>query len=92
MNAQYSLDIRVYFNIITSLEDKNSGWHRMEEDCETFRDTIEELGRVDIIPVDGWFTWKNKGWGRYPLLIDLTYSWSLNLLLILEVKFTQPHS
>ena len=29
------------FNLITSLEEKKGGWCRMEEECETFRDTIE---------------------------------------------------
>ena len=32
----------------------------MEEECETFRDTIEELRLVYITLGEGWFTWKNK--------------------------------
>ena len=32
----------------------------MEEECEVFRDTIEDLALVDIIPVERWFTWNNK--------------------------------
>ena len=30
------------FNLITSLEEKKGGRCRLEEECETFRDTIEE--------------------------------------------------
>ena len=44
------------FNLIASLEEKKGGQCRMEEECETFWDTIKELGLVDIIPGEGWFT------------------------------------
>ena len=32
----------------------------MEEECDIFRETIEELGLVDITLGKGWFTWNNK--------------------------------
>ena len=52
-----------YFNLMTSLEEHKGGMCRMEEECETFIETIEELGLVDIIPREGWFTWNNKRMG-----------------------------
>ena len=48
------------FNLITSLEEKKGGQCRLEEEGETFRDTIEELRLVYITLGDGCFTWKNK--------------------------------
>ena len=52
-----------YFNLMTSLEEHKGGMCRMEEECETFIETIEELGLVDIIPREGWFTSNNKRTG-----------------------------
>ena len=46
--------------MIISLEEKKSGRHRLEEECEVFKDTIEDLVLVNIIPGEGWFTWNNK--------------------------------
>ena len=48
------------FNNITSLEEKKGGWCRLEEACDTFRNTIEELILVYVTLGEGWFTWKNK--------------------------------
>ena len=36
----------------------------MEEECEIFQDTIEELGPVDIILGEYLFTWNNKRTGE----------------------------
>ena len=47
-------------NLITSLEEKKGGQCRLEEECETFRDTIEELRLAYITLGEGWFTWKNN--------------------------------
>ena len=44
------------FNLITSLEEKKSGRHCLEEECNLFHETIEDLGLVDITPEVGWFT------------------------------------
>ena len=46
--------------MITSLEENKGRRHRLEEDCESFRDTINELILVDITLGEGWFTWNNK--------------------------------
>ena len=35
----------------------------MEEECDSFRETVEELALVDIIVGEGWFTWNNKRLG-----------------------------
>ena len=51
-------------NIIMSLEEKKGGQRRLEEECEVFKDTIEDLVLVNIIPGEGWFTWKNKREGE----------------------------
>ena len=48
------------FNLITSLEEKKGGRCCLEEECNLFRDTIEDLGLLDITPGVGWFTWNNK--------------------------------
>ena len=45
-----------YFNLITSLEEKKGEICRLEEGSEAFRETIEDLGLMDIIPGEGWFT------------------------------------
>ena len=51
------------FNLITSLEEKKGGWHCLEEECNLFCETVEDLGLVDITPSVGWFTWNNKRTG-----------------------------
>ena len=48
------------FYLIASLEEKKGGIHRLEEECETFRETIEHLNLMDIILGEGWFTWNKK--------------------------------
>ena len=48
------------FNLITSLEEKKGGRCSLDEECNIFRKTIEDLGLVDITPGVGWFTWNNK--------------------------------
>ena len=48
------------FNLITSLDEKKGGRCWSEEECEIFRDTIEDLRLVDITPSEGRFTWNNK--------------------------------
>ena len=53
------------FNLITSLEEKKGGRHCLEEECNIFRDTIEDLGLVDISPGVGWYTWNNKRTGDH---------------------------
>ena len=35
----------------------------MEEECESFRDTINELRLVDITRGEFWFTWNNTRMG-----------------------------
>ena len=32
----------------------------MEEECESFRDTVEKLRLLDITLGEGWLTWNNK--------------------------------
>ena len=51
------------FNLITSLEEKKGGRPCLEEECDIFRETIEDLGLVDITPGEGWFTWNKKRLG-----------------------------
>ena len=60
------------FNLITSLEEKKGGRRQLEEECEIFIDTIEELILVDITPGKGRFTWKNKrkGYKHINSLLD----------------------
>ena len=53
------------FNLITSLEEKKGGRRCLEEECNLFKDTIEELGLVDIYPREGWFTLNNKRIGDH---------------------------
>ena len=48
------------FNLITSLEEKTGGRCKLEEESETFRDTIEELRLVNIIAGEVCFTWNNN--------------------------------
>ena len=43
-----------------SLIENKGGRRRLEEECEVFRDTIEDLALVNITPGEGWFTWNNK--------------------------------
>ena len=38
-----------YFNLITSLEENKGGRRRLEEECELFRDTIEDFRMVDLM-------------------------------------------
>ena len=48
--------VGVDFNLITSLEEKKGGRCCLEEECNLFHETIEDLGLVDITPGFGWFT------------------------------------
>ena len=66
------------FNLIASLEEKKGGIHRLEEECETFRETIEHLNLMDIILGGGWFTWNNKRTG------DRNLASRLDRFLVLE--------
>ena len=53
-----------HFNLIASLEVKKGGRCNMEEGSEAFTKTIEDLGLVDIILGEGWFSWNNKRMGE----------------------------
>ena len=44
------------FNLITSLEEKKGERRCLEEECNLFKDIIDDLGLVDITPGEGWFT------------------------------------
>ena len=44
------------FNLVTSLEEKKGGGRCLEEQCNIFKDTIDDLGIVDITLGEGWFT------------------------------------
>ena len=61
--ANAHLVVGGYFKFITSLEEKKGERRRLEEECETFRETIEDLGLVGIITREGWFRWNNKRTG-----------------------------
>ena len=41
------------FNLITSLEEKKCGRRCLEEECDIFRETIEDLGLVNITAGEG---------------------------------------
>ena len=46
----------------------------MEEECDLFIETIEDLGLVDIDTLgEGWFTWNNKRYGDHHIasILDL---------------------
>ena len=60
----------------------------LEEECEVFRDTIEELALVDIIPGEGWFTWNNKRVGEKHIVSRLD-RFLVSESIIDQVKFTQ---
>ena len=48
------------FKLITSLEEKKRRRCHLEEECDLSRETIEDIGPVDITLGEGWFTWNNK--------------------------------
>lgn len=50
------------FNRILSMEPKASNCHQFLG-IDSFRDTIDACGLIDIIPTGTWFTWSNNRQG-----------------------------
>jgi hypothetical protein len=60
------------FNMITSLEEKK-GVSRLEHDYEEFKETIEDLGLIDIENINGEFTWSNRRSGSQHIACRLDH-------------------
>jgi len=56
------------FHMITSLEDKKGGIGRLSSEDQNFKEIIDQLWLIEIIPSEGRFTWSNKRGGTHHIV------------------------
>jgi exonuclease III len=69
------------FNMITTLQEKKGGQHRLDVDSEAFKETVEKLRLADIQMSNGCYTWHRRRGSSYQIVMRLDkFSVSKSLL------------